>query len=307
MKKYNISEQFKQISWFTPPLNRLTMLLAKMVLKPPKGFLKTKEASVAEVKIDGYNKGKIQLFVIAPKGNNTTNCLVYFHGGGFVYEAFYYHYLYALRYAKECNCKVIFVNYRLLPKYNYPYPHQDCFNAYKWVINNADKLKIDINNIGVAGDSAGGNLAAAVCLLARDNNIIMPKFQLLIYPFLDTTLTSESAKKYTDTPVWNSSLSKKLSKKYFPKQDSLNLQYLSPVTVKDLSNLPPAYIETAEFDSLRDDGINYANKLAKNGIEVELNNTIGTIHGYDMIVDAPITQDSLKKRIEYINKMFKNK
>ena len=103
------------------------------------------------------------------------------------------------------------MKYRLAPKHPFPIPTEDCYEALKWVVENANELGIDKNNIGVGGDSAGGNLSAAMTLMVKDRKLdVNLKFQMLIYPFLDCSLSSSSSKKYIDTPVWNSKLSKQI-------------------------------------------------------------------------------------------------
>ena len=129
------------------------------------------------------------------------------------------------------------------------------------------------------------------------------RFQLLVYPFLDMRNESFSAQKYTDTPMWNSSLTAKVKPLLMP-DGEVNISYISPVESENLSDLPPAYIETAEFDCLHDDGILYADLLKKEGTAVEVFETKGTMHGYDIALKSPMTLKAVKKRTDYIKKMF---
>ena len=142
-------------------------------------------------------------------------------------------------------------------------------------------------------------------LLANENKKpYKPLFQLLIYPWLDKRRNSESNKKYVDTPMWNSTLSMKTGKYTNPEKKEFPPYINSPVEYNDLSFVPPLYLELAEYDCLRDDGILYASILKKHNIPVTIEDTKGTMHGYDTKYKAKTTQENIQRRIEYINKMF---
>lgn len=138
-------------------------------------------------------------------------------------------------------------------------------------------------------------------MMARDRkHPVKFSFQMLPYPFLDMRNNSESCKKYTDTPMWNSTLSSRIVPMTKVDRNHPNYVYYSPVEAKSFEGLPPAYIETAEFDCLHDDGILYAKKLRDAGVEVTLNETKGTMHGFDIMQKAEITQAALTARIEFM-------
>ncbi len=199
---------------------------------------------------------------------------------------------------------MIFVQYRLEPKNPHPTPAEDCYAALRWTFENADKLHVDKSRIAVGGDSAGGALAAAVCQMARDRGGNMPHFQLLVYPVTDRRMQAESCKKYTDTPMWNAKLSVKMWKGYVQDENVLDIAYASPMEAKPFDDLPSAYVETAEFDCLRDEGIAYAEALRKAGVSVDLNEPKGTMHGFDIVEKAPTTGAAVKVRIEFMRKLF---
>jgi len=137
------------------------------------------------------------------------------------------------------------------------------------------------------------------------NHPVKFRFQMLPYPFLDARNTSESAKRFTDTPMWNSSLSDRIGPMTKVDKTDPNYIWYSPVEAESFEELPPAYIETAEFDCLHDDGILYAKLLRESGVEVTLNETKGTIHGFDIAQKAPKTRAALGQRIAFMKRMLK--
>lgn len=232
-------------------------------------------------------------------------CLIYLHGGAFVLKAASYHKKLVCEYALKTPCKVIFVDYRLAPKYVFPVGVEDCYAAFEWVCKNAEVLGIDQNKIAVGGDSAGGALAAAVSLMARDRKTLGICFQMLIYPVIDARQITESMGKYTDTPMWNSKLNKKMWKLYLRNEVHSKKEYASPMEAASLENLPDSYIEVSEFDCLRDEGINFSEALQKSGVHVELYKTAGTVHGFDIAEKSEIVNQSVEKRIVALKKAFK--
>jgi len=186
----------------------------------------------------------------------------------------------------------------------FPVGVEDCFAALEWIDQNAEGIGIDSNKIAIGGDSAGGALAAAVCLMARDRKASKICFQMLVYPVTDARQITESVKEFVDTPLWNAKLNQKMWQLYLGHGGHSNKEYASPMEAISLENLPDAYIEVAEFDCLRDEGINFAEALKKNGIHVELNRTIGTIHGFEIAEDSEIVRQSVKKRVEALKNAF---
>lgn len=309
MAKYPISKEFFPFNLFTPPMSEKFVLLAQKHMKTPKLLWKDPELDAQTRRIPGYQGGEIEVYIITPKDLPTpAPCLVNFHGGGFVFEGYNSHYQMAMAYAKEGHCKVVYVRYRLAPAHPFPVPQEDCYAALCWVHAHAAELGIDPNRIAVGGDSAGGTLSVVSCLMSRDRGAaVKPLFQLLVYPWLDGRNVSDSYRKYTDTPMWNSTLSKKVGPIINPDPESIPLAWRSPVEAERHADLPPAYIEVAEFDCLHDDGILYAKLLRDNGIPVEFHEAKGTMHGFDTVFKAPTSQAMLKKRTAYIRRMFEEK
>lgn len=305
MSKYPISKEFGIFRFFKPPVYEFIFPVAAKLLSAPSFLFKDSTLKVEEKETESYDKFKVPFYIISPRHiKEPCPCLIYYHGGGFVFEGAFHHYRLPMVYAKSVGCKVIYVKYRLSPHYKFPAAHEDCFSVLQWVYSHAEELGIDPENIAVGGDSAGGNLAAGVCLMNRERKTGIPlRFQLLIYPFLDMRNKSNSALSFTDTPMWNSRLTEKVKPMVLP-HNAENLHYISPVQAEDLSSLPKAYIETCEFDCLHDDGILYGQLLEKAGTETEIFETHGTMHGYDIALKAPETLAAVKRRTDYMKRMF---
>lgn len=228
--------------------------------------------------------------------NDKLPLIINYHGGGFVGAWMPHQKAYCLNFVEELNCRVLFVDYRLALRHPFPVPAEDCYSALEWAAEKADTIGVDSSKIVLFGDSAGGTMAAAVAHMARDRNGPDVCFQMLVYPALDSTLSSESMKKYTDTPTLNSYGTALAWKLYLKNGDCGMKGYAAPLLADCFSNLPPVYIETAEFDSLHDDGVNYADALRKAGIEVILNETKGSFHGFDIQADRQYSKLAHKHR-----------
>lgn len=304
--KYNISKEFFPFSHFKPPISKKFLSFVVPHMKVPKYIFKDKELDVSKHLIESFDKENIEIILMSLKNvKENTPCLIYIHGGGFVLPAAGYHYKNAMIYSKEVGCKVVFVNYRLAPKNPHPIFFEDCYRALCWTYDNALKLGINKSKIGIGGDSAGSALSVGVCMMVKDRkHPIKLAFQMLPYPYLDARNNSESCKKYTDTPMWNSKLSSKIEPMTKVDKNNPNYKYYSPVESSSFEGLPMAYIETAEFDCLHDDGILYSKKLKESGIKVVLNETKGTMHGFDIKQKSKITKAALLSRIEFMKKAF---
>ena len=285
--RYPIDRSFGIFSRFSPPFGRGIFVLARAALSlVPKG---SRGVSVRRVTVAG--KVPVRAFLISPKGEKRKlPCLVYFHGGGFVFKAARYHYRNAAAYART-GCRVLLVDYRLAPKYAYPVPNEDCFAAYAWAAEHAAELAIDPARLAVGGDSAGGCLAADVIFRAHRAGLPAPRFFMLVYPVLDRRMQMQSMQAFSDTPMWNARLNKKMWQYYLA-----DGQYRSPAEEGDFSFFPPTYLETAEYDCLHDEGVAFAEKLREQHVPVTVRETSGTMHGYDIVRRSAITQESIMAR-----------
>lgn len=294
--KYNINKEFGFFRRFKPPLNALTLRLA---LAMPKGLRSTKAVSVEKFKISGSDGRRVPLYVFTPKhAHEKLPAVLYFHGGGFVFKGAPYHYKLAKAYAEKANVKVVYVDYRLSFQGKYLTPLSDCIAAYRFVLDHADEFNIDINNVGLAGDSAGGYLALAVTKTLSQDGIPLPKYQMLVYPVVDPAMTTNSMKTYKDTPMWNSKANAKMWKLY-----SQGNKVYNPL-FDDLSFMPQTYVEVAEFDCLHDEGLALHEKLISCGTDCTLFETAGTMHGFDIRLSAPTTQKAIEQRITALKRFI---
>lgn len=183
MKKYAISREFFPWNLFAPPISEKFLAMSVPHMKPPKSLWRDKELDVTTHEITSYDGEKITCFVMSPKKlSRKAPCLIYLHGGGFVLEAASYHYSNAMRYAKEVGCRAVFPLYRVAPQHPFPAFFEDCYAAFAWTYDHAGELGIDIEHMGIGGDSAGSTLTVGVCLMARErSHPVKFRFQMLPY------------------------------------------------------------------------------------------------------------------------------
>jgi acetyl esterase len=226
--------------------------------------------------------GDVAIRVYRPDADGPVPTVVFFHGGGFVIGDIDTHDDQARLLSRDVSAVVVSVGYRLAPEDKFPAGFEDCLAATTYVGNHIDDFGGDPSRLVVAGDSAGGNLAAAVAIACRDAGGPALAAQLLLYPVVDFTVDGaypsrvENADGYfltADDSAW-------FHLQYVPDDFDGTDPRASVITVEDLSGLPPAVIGTAEFDPLRDEGEAYAERLRDAGVEVVLHRFDGMIHGF---------------------------
>lgn len=214
--------------------------------------------------------------------------VVWLHGGGWVMGDLDTEHPAAARVADGSGAVVISVGYRRAPEHRFPAALDDAYAVLAWTAGHAAELGIDPERIAVGGHSAGGGIAAAVALRARDQEGPPIRFQLLNQPALDDRQQTWSQRNFTGTPWMNSGKITMTWQHYLGSTPAT--PYAAPARATDLSGLPPAYIATAEFDPLRDEDIGYAMRLLHAGVPVELHQWPGTFHGSQAIMSAEISQ-----------------
>ena len=205
--------------------------------------------------------------------------IIYFHGGGWVLNFLDIYDASLSRLANQSGVTVISVNYQKAPEHPFPTPFDDCYATLLWVANNAEVLSINRNRIFVAGDSAGANLAAAVAIKARDNEITLAG-QLLIYPCIDRDFTTDSYKKLATGYGLSTTAMKWFWEQYLQGDAHDANPYAVPMSAHSFSKLAPAVIITAEFDPLLSDGEKYAAALSSADVPVYYQKFDGMIHGF---------------------------
>ncbi len=215
---------------------------------------------------------------------NTRPVLLFFHGGGWVTEQAENYDRVCGRMAQSTNHVVVSVDYRLAPEYKFPVPLEDCYAVARAIFCDRKHLHVDPERITVIGDSAGGNLAAALCLLAKDRGEFMPARQILIYPATNNDYSENSPFPSVQENGTDYLLTARKMRDYLDlyactPQDRQS-PYFAPILAEDLSNMPKTLIITAEFDPLRDEGEAYGEKLRQAGNQVEIRRIKGALHGY---------------------------
>jgi acetyl esterase len=206
--------------------------------------------------------------------------LIYYHGGGFVIGNLETHDSTCRRLANRSRCQVIAIDYRLSPEHPFPAPIDDGVAAFRHIRDNAELFGADAERLAVGGDSAGGAIAAVVCQICRDAGEQGPAFQMLIYPATDSSRESGSRKQFAEGYFLSKALMEWFWDAYVPEDQDLADLRLSPLLAKSFEGLPPAFVLTAGFDPLRDEGRAYADRLIDAGVKTTYVNYPGTIHGF---------------------------
>lgn len=205
--------------------------------------------------------------------------LVWFHGGGYVFGEIEASERACVEIADVVGCVVVSVEYRLAPEHPYPAGLDDCSAALTWVAEHSDELGVDPTRLAIGGVSAGGGLAAALALRVRDENGPRLVYQVLDNPMLDDRMETESIREFTDTPLWTHGQAILGWEFYLGDRSADTPSYAAAARAADVSGLPPAWISANELDPLRDEAIEYALRLMRAGVPVELHHRPGTFHG----------------------------
>ncbi|HFK4647137.1 TPA: alpha/beta hydrolase [Serratia marcescens] len=223
----------------------------------------------------------VALFVLAPAVETEANrpALLWFHGGGFVLGDARESLPFLERVVKDTGTVAVSVQYRLAPETVFPGPVDDGRAALDWLVEHAPGLHIDVGKIAVGGQSAGGALAAGLALQVRDEHGPKLAFQLLDIPVIDDRNVTVSAQSFVDTPVWNHRNAELSWKAYLGECNDTVSPYAAPGRAESLAGLPPTFITVNQYDPLRDEGIDYARRLAQANVRTELHLYPGTFHG----------------------------
>lgn len=246
--------------------------------------------------------GEILLRIYIPIGDRQFPVVVFYHGGGWVAGDLNYSDALCREICNRASVVVVSVDYRLSPEYKFPIPLDDCYAATVWTAHNIQKYNGDSQRLAICGASSGGNLAAAVALIAREKKEPEIKQQLLIYPVLDTNFETHSYEQFGEGYRLTKKNMQWFWQQYLRSQDDEQNMYVAPLKAPNVNNIPPTLIITAYFDPLRDDGELYAKRLQDADVPV-IYKTYNSIHPFIQFADQ---LDIGKKGINDIAEYLRN-
>ena len=272
-----------------PDISEMSVTQARMFLETAFAGMVPNPEPMAEVQdftVPGP-AGRLPVRLYKPEGSGSTPPLVvFFHGGGWVIGSIESHDATCRALASASGCAVASVEYRLAPESAFPAAPEDCYAATLWLAENAAELGVDGERLAVAGDSAGGNLAAVVSLMARDRGGPRISYQVLIYPAVDVEGDYPSRTENAEGYFLTARAMRWFYGHYIQDESHAKDTLASPLLADDHSGLPPAIVITAGYDPLRDEGEAYAEKLREAGVEVKVSRNEGMIHGFASMIGA---------------------
>lgn len=249
------------------------------------------DASASNVQRREHEGPGFELWSYAPPGDGPFPAIYWIHGGGMIAGSLQADEPYCTALAAATRSVVVAVDYRLAPENPHPTPVEDAYAGLIWTASRADLLGVDPDRMAIGGSSAGGGLAAAATLMARDRGGPPLCFQYLMYPMLDDRQESPSSVEFSGIPTWSR------ERNCFAWQCLLGdtaggkdvSQYAAPARATDLSGLPPALIQVGELDLFRDEDISYASRLMQSGVPAELHVYPGAYHGFELVTPGAVT------------------
>ncbi len=250
--------------------------------------------------------------IYRPKSSTRSGLLpamVWIHGGGFIMGAPSENDIFCLSFVENTGCLIVSPDYRLAPEHPFPAGPEDCYAALNWLADSHKELGIDPELIGVGGFSAGGGLAAATALMARDRQSPKLAFQMPLSACLDDRHTTPSSQEITDGRIWNRDFSIKCWELYLATSNKDDISpYAVPSRSLNLAGLPPAYMGIGELDLMRDENIEYAMRLMQAGVTTELHVYPGAYHGFELMApEAAVSQQAMKEYNNFFNRIFNRK
>jgi len=257
-----------------PPYHTVSPFVARRIYRDTRAVLSSVAPPVAESRLLIFDRIAVRAY--RPVSGEVLPALVYFHGGGWTIGDLDTHDVLCRQLANGARCAVFSVDYRLAPESPFPAAVEDCLAATRFVFEKSGSLKIDVSRIAVGGDSAGGNLAAVVALHRQ-----MPlAFQLLIYPATDQRCDTESHRRNAAGYLLTREGIEFFRRCYLPEKKHWADWRASPLLAASHADLPPAFVITAGYDPLRDEGREYAERLAQAGVEVAYREYSDMVHGF---------------------------
>lgn len=279
-----------------PPLREIPIAQARAFMRE----MQTADISGYPVETQEIDLQEYSLQIVRPRHTpESLPAVIFFHGGGWVLGDVATHARLLRELAVRVNTAVVFVSYSLAPEAHYPRAVEDCYAATRYVHEHATSLRIDPSRLAIAGDSSGGNLAAAVAILAAQRGGPALRLQVLLYPVLDCDFSTPSYEAFGEGFNLDRETMKWFWNLYAPDATTRLEPLASPLqaSIPQLSLLPPALIVTSEYDVLRDEGEAYARKLSDAGVSVTAVRFLGTVHGFammDVLAETPTAVDCLR-------------
>jgi acetyl esterase/lipase len=250
------------------------VMLGKKISGKPEAGVRTKDIGIPT------KHGILPARVYMPEGKGPFPVIVYYHGGGWVIADLNVYDAAPRALAYHAGAIVVSVEYRHAPEFKFPAAHEDAWNAYAWVVENIHTMNGDANKMAVAGESAGGNLAANVALMAKEMKTIMPVYQLLVYPVAGNNMDTPSYKENAEAKPLGKKDMEWFVKNTFASMEETKDKRLDLVDRTDLAGLPPATIVLAQIDPLRSEGEMLAQKLKDAGVKVDVKVFNGVTHEF---------------------------
>ncbi|TFB15095.1 alpha/beta hydrolase [Filobacillus milosensis] len=256
-------------------------------------------SNVEDITISASDGYEIPVRVYSPEGQGPFPVFIYYHGGGWVLGDLDFVDSTCRILTNELNRVIISVDYRLAPEHKYPTPAEDCYEALEWVYANPIEIDGDVSNMVIGGDSAGGNLAAAVSMMAKDREGPPIAAQVLVYPVTNLSYDTSSYDEFAEGYGLDRDLMKWFGQHYVREEEDFYNPYVAPLTCEDLSGLPPSIVIVAENDVLRDEGLAFARRLKEAGVKMDAKLELGVVHGY--FTNVLFFEDRVKQTVRKIN------
>lgn len=270
-----------------PPIYKLPPAKAREVLEgAQKGDVEKLAADIEDVKVSGGPNGDIAVKIVRPKNaKDALPAVIYVHGAGWVLGGWSTHDRLILELANYAQVAMVYVDYSRSPEAKYPTAIEESYLVTKHIAENAKKLNIDSSKLAIAGDSVGGNMATAVCMLAQERGGPRIDLQVLFYPVTDANFDNESYRKFGEKHFLTTEAMKWFWDQYTTDETDRKAPTVSPLQapLDLLGKLPTAVVITAENDVLRDEGEAYAHRLIEAGVHVTAMRCLGTIHDFVML------------------------
>ena len=275
--------------------NKLVNRILSDTWKPPEGVKKK------QLYIPTRDGSKISSWLLEPQGSTEIlPAILFCHGGAFFMPILNSSLTLAASYVRKLGCRIVMPEYRLTPKHRYPIPSEDCCDTLKYMIQEADYFKLDMDRLIIYGESAGGCLATEVTHFCRDKGLVHPMGQMLIYPVTDFSQEYPSIVQYQFAP-WSRLANLNMWKLYLPSDLP---EEAVPMAQEYFRGFPPTYVEASEIDILRDQDLAYAEKMRAAGVEVQSETIPGAYHGFDSEINSPLVQRILTRRVEVMRQML---